>query len=139
MVKDELVITKEKRESGWQLLRAAQQVNIPVLGLFWARFDENDWRLFFVIPPDESTIAIYLWLRSVLPGSEEADQSDIFLLTSADIAVIGSNWRIVGEVRDWARLRYGTNDGSVADDERLVRRIRLSDSDAYIYYLAPEK
>ncbi len=110
-----------------------------MLRLFWARFDENDWRLFFVVPPEKSEAEIYIWLRSVLPSNEEAEQSDVFLLTSTDIAVIGSNWRIVQEVREWARSRYGTQDGSVADDESPARRISLSDHDAYIYYLAPEK
>lgn len=139
MVKDELVITKARRDAGWHLLRSAQQANIPVLGLFWGQFEENDWRLFFVVPATQDTKETYYWLRSVLPSDAEAEQADDYLLTSTDIAVIGPQLRIVQDVRNWARARYGTEDGSVTDDERIVRGASLTSEDAYIYYLAPEK
>ena len=53
--------------------------------------------------------------------------------------MVGASSRIAHGARDWARARYEPKDGSVAGDERVVRRVSLSQNDAYIYYLAPEK
>lgn len=136
---DTLVVTKAMRDSGFQLLQMARQQGISVLGLFWAQFDDRDWRLFLVVPAEESVINVYLWLHSALADDLEAEQSDEFVLSPASIAVVDPLQSDVRNVRKWAKMRYGTEDGSVADDTGVVRRVHLGPNDAYIYYLAPEK
>lgn len=136
---DTLVVTKAMRDAGFQLLQTARQQGVAVLGLFWAQFDDRDWRLFLVVPEGQSTPNTYLWLHTVLADDAEAEQSEEFVLSPASIAVINPNQSDVRNVRKWAKLRYNTDDGSVADDPRIVRRVSLSPNDAYIYYLAPEK
>ncbi|MBC7807946.1 MAG: hypothetical protein H7145_17595 [Akkermansiaceae bacterium] len=136
---DTLVVTKAMRESGFQLLQTARQAGIPVLGLFWAQFDDRDWRLFLVVPTEKSTVDMYFWLHAVLADDMEAEQSDEFILSPASIAVVNPNQSDVRNVRKWAKLRYSTEDGSVSDDANVVRRVHLTPTDAYIYYLAPDK
>ena len=134
-----LVVTKEMREQGWDLLDKAKKQGQVVLGLFWGQFDEGDWRLFLVIPAEQSALPTYTWLRVALPSDLEAEQSETFLLSPTAIAVVSPNYGIVKSAHEWARSRYETLDGSVADDPRLVRRVSLEASSFYIYCLAPEK
>ncbi|MBC8138362.1 MAG: hypothetical protein H8F28_20990 [Fibrella sp.] len=125
--------------SGWQLLQKARQAGMTVSGLFWAQFEDRNWRLFLVVPDGQSTPDIYLWLHSVLPESRETNQSDELLLSPASITVIGPHCHIVQEVRQWANSHKVMGEGFVTEDESLVRNPQPSPCDAYIYYPAPEK
>lgn len=136
---DTLVVTRAMREQGWELLDKAKKQGQDVLGLFWGQFDESDWRLFFVVPDEQSALNTYAWLRTALPSDTEAEQSDTFILSPTVIAVVAPRYGIVRNAREWARNRYETPDGSVADDPRWVRRVALEANSFYIYYLAPEK
>ena len=135
-----VTIEKNLRDSGWELLRRIQKANIPLAGLFWAEFSEGDWRLYVVSPlvDTEGTGRVYELIRPLFPIETE-NGKDGEVVTLDDLNITTPRNRTVLGARDWARARYGTADGSVADDERIIRRISLTPSDAYIYYLAPEK
>jgi len=136
------VVTIEKtlRDSGWELLRRIQAVGMPLSGMFWAEFDENDWRLFIVTPliDEEGAGAVFKALRPLFPLTVVSGK-DGEIVTMDDLNPISPDDPTTRGARDWARRRYGTEDGSVADDEDIVRRVSLTPNDAYIYYLAPTK
>lgn len=134
-----VTISKEMRESGWQLYKLFQANDFPIDGLFWAVFDDAEWRLFVVTPLSEEKgpIFVYDHLQTLLPDFLTPESEDAFLYDN--IKVVGRNARIVKGVRDWARGRFGHEDGSVEGDARVIRRVSLSQNEAYVYYLAPEK
>lgn len=132
-----VTIPQQSIDSGWRLLRHLQKSGLPLDGLFWAEFSDGDWRL-FVVSSDTSRKVLET-VFDYLPDPQDKEAVIREALSFMDISVIRPESDIARGARDWARRRYRTPDGSVADDERIVRRVSLTPSDAYIYYLAPEK
>jgi hypothetical protein len=132
--------SKSAREWGWRLLEYLRhRQDVTLVGLFWAPFDDVEWRLFIAVeytavlgPREVRDI-----LRSFLPSEAEAEDSDDYLLTIADTVVVGPHDHSVREARRWAAARYG--DQSVEPFRDVVRRASLGWGETHIYYLAPEK
>ena len=97
--------------------------------MFWAEFDENDWRIFLATPlPDrERPEDPYRQVSDVLYASPEVKA----MLDLSDIVIVRPEARVVYEME----RRYG----HVVGDRRVVRRLSLSSSEAYVYELRPNE
>ena len=132
--------SKSAREWGWRLLEYLRpRPDVTLVGLFWASFDDVEWRLFIAVDytDDLGPREVRDILRSFLPSEVEADDSDEYLLTIADTAVVGPHDQSVREARRWAAVRYGEQ--SVEPLRDVVNRPAFGWGEPYIYYLAPEK
>lgn len=139
MAEESLVsLTKEMRQAGWVFYERLKRSGITLNAVFWAVYYSKGWRLIISTPDvdnrlkDPHRVAIEL-----LPDMLVEDSTDEFLYFH--MIILGVNDRIVRGARDWARRRFGTEDGSVDDDPGIRRQTTLTQNDAYIYYLAPEK
>ena len=129
MVTSAMVISKEMRDAGWSLHQALHDANFPFTAMFWAEFDEEDWRIFLATPlpnpqnPENPYQRLIPILDSLSVNGERVLEGD-------DLYLIRPEARIVSELR----RRYGTETG----DRRGVRRISLSPSEAYVYEIKAE-
>jgi hypothetical protein len=129
MVTNALVnLPSEAREAGWHLWDALQnEPDLQIAALFWAEFDEADWRIYVVTPlvNERGSGPIYGALREIIARIPEDETHG---LDVSDIVVADPEERFVREIR----RRYGPTVG----DRRTVRRLALSAEEAYVYYIA---
>jgi hypothetical protein len=131
---ESLTLPTEYREAGWalaDLLLTKHEMHI--VGLFWAEYDEADWRLFLVSP------------RAYEANSQEFENELEVLISGLQIAHSDLNRRenahplwdhlLVANPTNPAVRRVYQAYGEVPMDSKMVRRFVLGPGDAYIYFL----
>ncbi len=128
MVTNALVaLPSEARAAGWNLWDAIHSSpDLQVTALFWAQFDEDDWRIYLASPrvAAEGQRVIYRQLQQIM---DKLPEEDLHGLELSDIVVTTPDDRVVREMGP----PYGAGEG----DRRTIRRLSLSAEEAYVYHL----
>lgn len=118
-----VVFTREVQEAGWNLLEALDKENINCSGLFFKRFEDNDWRFFLVseqvgIDPRGYRERLYeiVWMLA---------DPDIRYLTDPGIVLMNPEYTAVQRVRDRV--------GVVDNDQREITYAYTSDGEVYVF------
>ena len=119
-------VSRDVREAGWAFLNAIQSEGIECRGLYWAEFEENDWR-FFVISDLASVIGMRAYREKLQPAVDTLSQEQQNVLYSYGLVPISD--------RDFRVQDVQRHYGSVPTDQRFMRRLALTSGEAYVFFL----